>query len=197
MSKQIANPKLTDNAKKVAVIEKHFAGIMDALGLDLKDASLKNTPNRVAKMYVHEIFAGLHQPLPVITTFPNPNYDQMLVERNVTVYTCCEHHFVPIVGKCHIAYLPGKKVIGLSKLIRVVQHFAAKPQIQEGLTQEIGNHLQKVLDTENVAVVVDCVHFCCSMRGARDINSSTVTSFLGGAFKDQAVREEFINTIKL
>lgn len=191
------NPKVTNNSEKIVIIEKHFAAIMETLGLNLKDASLKNTPNRVAKMYVNEIFAGLHKELPVATTFPNPGYNQMVVERNVTIFSVCEHHFVPIVGKCHIAYIPNKKVVGLSKMIRVAQHFAAKPQIQEGLTQEIGTHLQKVLNTENVAVLVDCVHFCCSMRGARDINSSTVTTFLGGNFIQQEVREEFFNTIKI
>jgi GTP cyclohydrolase I len=148
-------------------------------------------------MYVNEIFAGLHSPSPKITVFPNEeNYDQMLVVKDITIFSCCEHHFVPIHGKCHIAYIPQSKVIGLSKLIRVAQHFSAKPQLQERLTQEIGNHLQKVLATDNVALVVEAAHFCCSMRGARDPNSKTVTSFLGGAFKKQELRTEFLSHLK-
>jgi len=186
-----------EDVKKVEIIEKHFAEIMKTLGLDLKSPSIKDTPKRVAKMYVHELFSGLKDAPPRITTFPNPAYNQMIVMRDITIFSCCEHHFVPIVGNCHIAYLPNKKVIGLSKLIRVAQHFAAKPQIQEGLTQEIGAYLQKVLGTKDVALVVDCKHFCCSMRGARDINSSTVTTFLDGAFLNDTTKEEFLMAIKL
>jgi GTP cyclohydrolase I len=189
------NDKQKDQKQKR--IAKHFAGIMEELGLDLQDDSLKDTPNRVAKMYVHEIFSGLHSAPPKITTFKNKeNYDQMLVMKDVTIYSCCEHHFVPIHGKAHIAYIPKDEVIGLSKLIRVAQYFAAKPQLQERLTQEIGNFLQECLGTQDVAVVIEAAHFCCSMRGARDPNSQTITSFLGGSFKALDVRSEFFNHLK-
>ena len=184
------------NGQKIEAITQHMYGIMSALGLDLNDPSLKDTPRRVAKLYVSEIFAGLHLEAPKMTVFPNKNYDQMVLIRDITVNSCCEHHFLPFVGKCSIAYLPGKNVLGLSKFSRAVQHFAARPQLQERLTTDIGTFLQKVLKTKDVAVLVDCVHTCCSIRGAKDATSSTVTSFLGGKFKDTALRSEFLTLRK-
>lgn len=187
---------MESNKNKIALIEPHVKAIMEHLGLDLKNESLANTPNRVAKMYVNEIFSSLHSEPPKITTFPNTGYDQLLLEKNITVYSTCEHHLVPIHGKCHIAYIPKDRVIGLSKLIRTAQYFASKPQIQERLTQEIGNFLQEKLGTEDVAVVMDLAHFCCSMRGARDPNSTTITSFIGGKFKSNELRTELFSLIK-
>jgi len=182
---------------KIEQIRYHVAEIMDVLGLERKDESLKNTPLRVAKMYVNEVFSSLHEDAPKITTFPNSHgYNQMLIEKNITIYSTCEHHLVPIFGKCHIAYIPGDRVIGLSKLIRVAQYFSAKPQIQEKLTHEIGVFLQNELNTKDVAVVMDLAHFCCSMRGARDQNSTTITSFLGGSFKETEARTEFMALIR-
>lgn len=184
-------------AEKIKKIATNFKNILTTLGINLKDEGYADTPNRVAKMYVEEIFKGLHSSPPKITTFPNDKgYDLMLIEKDITVFTVCQHHFVPIYGKCHIAYMPGERVIGLSKLIRVAQYFSAKPQIQEGLTMEIGTFLQKILKTEEVAVLMDLKHMCCSMRGARDISSGTVTSFLGGNFKTDGLRQEFFNFVK-
>ena len=184
------------NKKKIA---EHFAGIMTELGLDLKDESLKGTPDRVAKMYVNEFCSGLNEDNePKITTFPNDKeYNQMLVEKNITIYSMCEHHFVPIVGKCHIAYIPGRKVIGLSKLIRVAQFFSRKPQLQERLTQEIAEYLSEKLGTADIAVIIDAEHFCCKIRGAQDPNSSTVTSHIGGKFLNGDVRRELFDILKI
>lgn len=193
----MAKLNIVEKDQKIKIIAGHFQQIMVALGLDVSDPSIRDTPKRVAKMYVNEIFAGLSDEPPTITTFANKSYNQMITMRDINIFSCCEHHFVPIHGKVHIAYIPGKQVIGLSKLIRIAQHIAAKPQIQEGMTQEIGVYLQKVLKTKNVAVLADCMHFCCSMRGARDINSSTVTTFLGGVFAEQKTKEEFFATIKI
>lgn len=182
---------------KLDKVSEHFRSIMLELGLDLNDESLKETPMRVAKMYVNELFGSLHKEPPQIKTFPNnEKYDQMVLMKDITVYSTCEHHFVPIAGKVHIAYIPGDRVIGLSKLVRVSQHFAAKPQLQERLTQEIGKYLSEKLKTESVAVIVDAKHFCCSMRGARDPNSSTITSYLGGVFREAEVRAEFFSLVK-
>lgn len=179
-------------------ISEHYKQIMELLGLDLKDPSLKGTPDRVAKMYLEDLCKGLYEDTPRIAIFPNDGkYDQMLVERNITMHSVCEHHFVPIVGKVHVAYIPDKNVIGLSKLIRIVQHVSARPQLQERLTQDIANTLKKVLETENVAVVVEAVHFCCNIRGAKDPNASTVTSYLGGDFRTPEVRKELYDNIKL
>lgn len=178
-------------------IEGLFKQIMTELGLDLKDPSLSGTPKRVSKMYVEEIFGSLYNKAPEITTFPNDgNYDQMLVEKDITLYSVCEHHFVPIVGKCHVAYIPGDRLIGLSKLIRIVQYYAAKPQVQERLTQTIGESLKNVLNVEDVAVVIDAKHYCCSMRGAKDPNSSTITSYVSGRFREEpSIKGEFLNFI--
>jgi GTP cyclohydrolase I len=170
---------------------------MHTLGLDLKDDSLKGTPGRVAKMYVKEIFSGLHPDnKPEIALFDNKyQYNHMLVEKNITLYSNCEHHFVPIIGKAHIAYISSGKVIGLSKLNRIVQYYAQRPQVQERLTIQIANELRSVLETEDVAVIIDAVHLCVSSRGIKDVNSSTVTAEYGGAFLEQARKDEFLRYI--
>src|SRR6478672_13007351 len=173
-----------DDDTKIAQIAYHFKNIMDVLGLDLTDDSLQGTPHRVAKMYVKEIFRGLNPDnKPDIKLFENKyKYNQMLVEKNITLYSNCEHHFVPIYGKAHIAYISSGKVIGLSKLNRFVQYFAKRPQVQERLTIQIANELKSVLNTRDVAVVIDALHLCVSSRGVKDINSSTVTAEYSGEF---------------
>jgi len=170
-----------DKKEKIAF---YFSKIMDVLGLDLNDDSLRGTPNRVAKMYVGEIFSGLDpKNKPKIALFNNKyKYNQMLVEKNITFYSNCEHHFVPIMGKAHVAYISSGKVIGLSKLNRIVQHYAKRTQVQERLTNQIGTDLQAILDTEDVAVIIDAKHLCVSSRGVKDDTSSTVTVFYGGQF---------------
>lgn len=185
--------------EKIARIEYHFREIMDTLGLDLSDDSLKGTPKRVAKMYVKEIFSGLNpENKPKIALFDNKyKYGQMLVEKNITLYSNCEHHFVPIFGKAHIGYISSGKVIGLSKLNRIVQYFAKRPQVQERLTMQIGMELQAILETENVAVVIDARHLCVSSRGIGDTNSATVSAFYGGKFEDEKVKSEFLKYLEL
>ena len=186
-----------DDDTKIELIQKHFAGIMHILGLDLNDDSLKDTPRRVAKMYVKEIFSGLNPAnKPVPTLFKNPfNYNQMLVERNISVYSNCEHHFVPIVGKAHVAYISNGQVIGLSKLNRIVQFCSQRPQIQERLTIQIANAIKEALGTEDVAVIVDAHHHCVSSRGIRDINSTTLTAEYCGQFLKPDVKNEFLRYI--
>lgn len=176
---------LTDAEKKLKIAH-YFERIMDVLGLDLTDDSLRGTPKRVAKMYVEEIFSGLSpENKPSITLFDNKyKYNQMLVEKNITFYSNCEHHFVPIFGKAHVAYISSGKVIGLSKLNRLVQYYAKRPQVQERLTNQIGTEFQKVLQTEDVAVILDAKHMCVCSRGIQDDSSTTVTSFYGGAFNN-------------
>ena len=178
---------LSDKEKKESIAQL-FAQIMDVMGLDLNDDSLRGTPQRVAKMYIDEIFSGLDpKNKPKVALFENKyQYNQMLVEKNITFYSNCEHHFVPIIGKAHVAYISSGKVIGLSKLNRIVQYYAKRPQVQERLTNQIGVELQQLLDTEDVAVIIDAKHLCVSSRGIKDDTSSTVTSFYGGAFNDQA-----------
>ncbi len=163
-----------------------FAQIMDTLGLDLNDDSLKGTPKRVAKMYVEEIFSGLDpKNKPKVALFDNKyRYNQMLVEKDITFYSNCEHHFVPIIGKAHVAYISSGKVIGLSKLNRMVQYYAKRPQVQERLTNQIGVELQQLLNTEDVAVIIDAKHLCVSSRGVQDDTSATVTCFYGGKFNN-------------
>lgn len=176
-------------------IEKNFSEIMSQLGLDLTNDSLADTPKRVAKMYVTEIFKGLNpENFPKITTHENKyGYDAMLVETNIKVHSTCEHHFVPIIGRAHIAYIPGKRVIGLSKFNRIVDHFSRRPQVQERLTQEIMSCLKKCLETEDVAVVIDAVHMCVLLRGIKDQTTVTRTSNLSGVFyDDKTVRSEFV-----
>ncbi len=186
-----------DEALKIELIEKHFTEIMHILGLDLSDDSLKGTPHRVAKMYVKEIFSGLDpKNMPKIALFDNKyKYNEMLVEKDITFYSNCEHHFVPIIGKAHVAYISNGKVIGLSKINRLVQYFAKRPQVQERLTNQIGEALKEVLQSEDVAVWIDAKHLCVSMRGVQDVNSATVTSFYSGKFKEDQTRNEFLKSI--
>ena len=185
--------------EKIAVIEKHFAAIMDTLGLDLSDDSLRGTPKRVAKMYVQEIFSGLNPAnKPAATLFENKyKYNQMLVEKDISFYSNCEHHFVPIYGKAHVAYISSGKVIGLSKLNRFVQYFAKRPQVQERLTMQIGKELQNILSTDDVAVIVDARHMCVASRGINDTSAATVTAFYGGRFKEETVKHEFLKYINM
>ena len=174
------------NDEKISRITDDVEHIMETLGLDLTDDSLNGTPNRVAKMFVNEIFAGLNpENKPKASTFDNKyNYGEMLVEKNITVYSTCEHHLLPIVGKAHVAYISNGSVVGLSKMNRIVDFFAKRPQVQERLTIQIVEELQKVLNTKNVACVIDAKHLCVNSRGIRDIESSTVTSEFGGEFKN-------------
>lgn len=187
---------LSDEEKKKRIAF-HFSEIMDTLGLDLNDDSLQGTPKRVAKMYVEEIFSGLDpKNKPKIALFDNKyKYEQMLVEKNITFYSNCEHHFVPIYGKAHVAYISSGKVIGLSKLNRIVQYYAKRPQVQERLTNQIATELQKVLQTDDVAVIIDAKHLCVSSRGIKDETSATVTAFYGGAFKEHEKIVELQNFI--
>mgnify|MGYP000860140930 CR=1 FL=1 len=180
---------------KIELIEKHFRHIMEIMGLDLTDDSLKGTPKRVAKMYIKEIFSGLDpKNKPAITLFDNKyKYDQMLVEKDITVFSNCEHHFVPIYGKAHVAYISSGKVIGLSKLNRIVEYFSKRPQVQERLTVQIANELKDALSTEDVAVVIDARHMCVQSRGIRDSGSSTVTAYYGGKFENETTRKEFLS----
>ncbi len=188
-----------DDNSKIEAIKKDVASIMQTLGLDLTDDSLKGTPNRVAKMFVTEIFGGLHPDnKPKASTFDNKyKYGEMLVEKNITLYSTCEHHLLPIVGRAHVAYISKGKVIGLSKMNRIVDYFAKRPQVQERLTIQVVRELQKALGTDDVACVIDAKHLCVNSRGIRDIESSTVTSEFGGAFKEDNVRREFLDYIKL
>ena len=171
---------ISDEEKKKKITSL-FAEIMDVMGLDLTDDSLKGTPNRVAKMYIDEIFSGLNPAnKPKIALFDNKyQYNQMLVEKNITFYSNCEHHFVPIIGKAHVAYISSGKVIGLSKLNRIVQYYAKRPQVQERLTNQIAEELKTALQTENIAVIIDAKHLCVSSRGIKDDTSATVTSYFG------------------
>lgn len=188
----------TDEEKK-EIIEAHFASIMETLGLDLTDDSLQGTPNRVAKMFVNEIFQGLNpKNKPKMSSFDNKyKYGEMLVEKNITVYSTCEHHFLPIVGKAHIAYISKGSVIGLSKMNRIVEYYAKRPQVQERLTMQIVKELQNALGTDDVACIIDAKHLCVNSRGISDVSSSTVTSEYGGVFKEDKVKQEFLQYIKL
>ncbi len=190
---------LMSDDDKMKKIEFHFKEIMETLGLDLKDDSLKGTPKRVAKMYVKEIFSGLDpKNKPQIALFENKyKYKQMLVEKDITFYSNCEHHFVPIMGKAHLAYIANGKVIGLSKLNRIVQYFAKRPQVQERLTMQIAKEIQNTLGTKDVAVLIDAKHLCVSSRGIKDINSATVSSFYGGKFENETTRQEFLKYIQI
>ncbi len=192
-----ADAFLMSDETKIAAIEKHFAEIMNILGLDLNDDSLRGTPHRVAKMYVKEVFSGLNpKNKPDVKLFDNKyKYNEMLVEKDITFYSNCEHHFVPIIGKAHIAYVANGKVIGLSKLNRIVQYFAKRPQVQERLTVQIAEELKRVLQSEDVAVVIDAVHLCVSSRGVQDVNSSTVTAAYHGKFQNEATRAEFLKYV--
>jgi GTP cyclohydrolase I len=190
---------LLSDEEKIEQIEEKFRDIMNIMGMDLTDDSLQGTPHRVAKMYIKEIFSGLNPAnKPAVKLFENKyQYKEMLVERNITFYSNCEHHFVPIIGKAHVAYISGGKVIGLSKLNRIVQFFAKRPQVQERLTIQIAEELKRVMETEDVAVLIDAVHLCVSSRGVQDFNSATVTSSYSGAFNNEATRNEFLKYVNL
>lgn len=184
---------------KIDAIKKDVESILRTLGMDLTDDSLKGTPNRVAKMFVKEIFGGLNPAKkPSSSTFENKyKYGEMLVEKNITVYSTCEHHLLPIVGRAHVAYISNGTVVGLSKMNRIVDFFAKRPQVQERLTMQIVQELKSVLGTEDVACVIDAKHLCVNSRGIRDIESSTITSEFGGKFKNENVKREFLDYIKL
>ena len=183
-----------DDDVKIELIEKHFRHIMEIMGLDLTDDSLKGTPKRVAKMYIKEVFSGLDpKNKPSIALFDNKyKYDQMLVEKDISVFSNCEHHFVPIYGKAHVAYISSGKVIGLSKLNRIVEYYSKRPQVQERLTVQVANELKQALQTEDIAVVIDAKHMCVQSRGIRDTGSSTVTAYYGGKFEEEATKREFL-----
>jgi len=183
---------------KIQLIQKHFKDIMHIMGLDLSDDSLKETPHRVAKMFVKEIFSGLNPAnKPEATLFQNKyQYDEMLIEKNITLYSYCEHHFVPIVGKVHVAYISNGNVIGLSKINRLVQYYAKRPQVQERLTNQIAEGLKEVLQTNDVAIVIDAVHLCVTSRGINDTNSSTVTTYYSGKFNGETKKVEFLSLLK-
>ncbi|MFT4611208.1 MAG: GTP cyclohydrolase I [Glaciecola sp.] len=188
--------KLSDEEKKqrIAIL---FEEIMDVMGLDLTDDSLKGTPKRVAKMYIDEIYSGLNPAnKPKVALFDNKyQYNQMVVEKNITFYSNCEHHFVPIIGKAHVSYISSGKVIGLSKLNRIVQYYAKRPQVQERLTNQIAEDLKAILETEDVAVIIDAKHLCVSSRGIKDDTSATVTTYYGGQFNTPAKITELHNYI--
>ena len=190
---------LLSDDEKMQLIEDKFRDIMDVLGLDLTDDSLRGTPHRVAKMFVKEIFSGLNpENKPKISVFENKfRYGEMLVEKNINLNSTCEHHFLPIVGKAHVAYISSGEVIGLSKINRVVDYFARRPQVQERLTVQIANELKRILKTEDIAVVIDARHLCVSSRGIQDESSSTITAEYGGAFKNQNRKDEFLKYLSL
>lgn len=185
--------------EKIEKIEGHVHEIMQTLGMDMTDDSLMGTPKRVAKMYVNEIFGGLSpDKKPKASTFENNyKYGEMLVEKNITVYSTCEHHLLPIIGRAHVAYISSGRVVGLSKMNRIVHYYAKRPQVQERLTMQIVKELQKALNTEDVACIIDAKHLCVNSRGINDIESSTVTSEFGGKFKEESVRKELLSYIKL
>lgn len=187
------------DAEKIERISQSVRDIMLTLGLDLDDDSLNGTPDRVAKMYVKEVFGGLHPDRrPKSSTFDNKyKYGEMLVEKNITVYSTCEHHLLPIVGRAHIAYISNGSVIGLSKMNRIVDYYAKRPQVQERMNIQVVRELQRVLGTKDVACVIDAKHLCVNSRGIRDVDSSTVTAEYGGRFKEEGLRREFLEYINL
>src|SRR5210317_2072440 len=187
------------NEEKIAIITEHVKGILETLGMDLEDDSLKGTPKRVAKLYVNEAFGGLNPKRePSMSTFENSyRYDEMLVEKNIVLYSTCEHHLLPIVGRAHVAYISKGKVVGLSKMNRIVEYYAKRPQVQERLNMQIVQALQEALGTQDVACIIDAKHLCVNSRGVGDIASSTVTAEYGGRFKEESVKREFLDYIKL
>jgi GTP cyclohydrolase I len=196
----MSNAFVISEEEKIEKIQEHVAAILDILGMDLTDDSLKGTPKRVAKAYVKEIFGGLNpERRPSASTFENKyEYGEMLVEKNITLYSTCEHHLLPIIGKAHIAYISNGNVVGLSKMNRIVDYYAKRPQVQERLTLQIIEELQRILKTENVACIIDAKHLCVNSRGIRDVASSTVTAEYGGVFKtDETLRKEFFSYIQL
>jgi len=184
--------------EKISIIEKNVYNILDTLGMDLTDDSIKGTPKRVAKAWVNELFGGLNpQKMPKTSTFENKySYNEMLVEKNITVYSTCEHHLLPIIGKAHVAYFSKGTVVGLSKMNRIVDYFAKRPQVQERLTMQVVRALQKALDTDDVACVIDAKHLCVNSRGIRDVDCSTVTAEFGGKFKEINIKREFLDYIR-
>jgi GTP cyclohydrolase IA len=186
-----------NDEEKIELITGHFSNILNILGLDLTDDSLKDTPKRIAKMYVKEIFSGLNPAnKPIPTLFENPyQYKEMLVEKNIEIFSNCEHHFVPITGKAHVAYISNGKVIGLSKLNRIVRYYSQRPQVQERLTIQIAEEMKRVMGTADVAVMIDASHHCVSSRGIRDSGSTTITTSFSGKFKEQATKDEFLKYI--
>lgn len=204
ISTSINNPLRNDafaisDEQKIELIKKDVEHILETLGMDLTDDSMKGTPNRVAKMFVKEIFGGLNpNKKPSSSTFENNyKYGEMLVEKNITLYSTCEHHLLPIVGRAHVAYISNGTVVGLSKMNRIVDYYAKRPQVQERLTMQIVQELQRVLHTEDVACIIDAKHLCVNSRGIKDIESSTVTSEFGGKFKEDKVKREFLDYIQL
>lgn len=185
--------------EKIEKIQESVKDILETLGMDLTDDSLQGTPKRVAKSFVNEIFMGLNPAnMPKASTFENNyNYGEMLVEKNIIVYSTCEHHLLPIVGRAHVAYISDGKVIGLSKMNRIVEYFSKRPQVQERLTMQVVQAMQEALGTQDVACVIDAKHLCVNSRGIKDIESSTVTSEFGGKFKERDVRREFLDYIKM
>ncbi len=183
--------------ERIREIATHFGRIMELLGLDMSEDGLRDTPARVAEMYVNEVFSGLDPDnFPRIAVFLNNGYEGMLVERDIAVYSYCEHHFVPIIGRAHVAYFPGEKIIGLSKIHRLVQHFSKRPQVQERLTCQIGEALRDVLGNEDVAVMVEATHLCVSSRGVGDTSSETLTTWFNGRFRLAHEQQAFYNIIK-
>jgi len=189
--------KLNDD-QKIEIIQEHFKAIMDTLGLDTRDESLRGTPYRVAKMYVKEIFRGLNPGnKPIAKKFSNNyEYNDMVLEKNIQVSSFCEHHFLPFIGKAHVAYISSGKVIGLSKINRIVDHYSRRPQVQERLTLQIADELQHALESEDIAVFIESKHFCVSMRGIQDSASSTITTEFRGAFKQSEMKQRFIDFIR-
>lgn len=187
------------DSEKIELIEKDVANMLHTLGMDLTDDSLSGTPLRVAKMFVQEVFGGLNpERKPKLSTFKNSyKYGEMLVEKNITLYSTCEHHLLPIVGRAHVAYISTGKVIGLSKMNRIVEYYAKRPQVQERLNMQIVQALQKALDTEDVACIIDAKHLCVNSRGVGDIASSTVTAEFGGKFKEESIKRELLDYIQL
>ncbi len=200
LPKPVLHPVLDHDSdeEKMVTIRHHFGKIMETLGLDLNDASLRDTPQRVAKMFVKELFQGLDdRNFPTITTFPNDyGYREMLVEKNISLYSCCEHHFLPIIGRAHVAYFPMEKVVGLSKLNRLVQFHARRPQVQERLTMQIAESLKDVLGTDDVAVHITADHLCVAARGVEDTHSATTTSYFGGLFQRTEERQAFLDAVR-
>ena len=194
-----ADAFVRNDDEKILIIQEHVKAILETLGMDLNDDSLKGTPLRVAKMFVTETFGGLHpERKPKASTFKNSyKYGEMLVEKNITLYSTCEHHLLPIVGKAHVAYVSNGSVVGLSKMNRIVEYYAKRPQVQERLTLQIVQELQKVLGTPDVACVIDAKHLCVNSRGISDVSSSTVTSEFGGVFQTEEKKREFLDYIKL
>ena len=190
---------LLNDEEKIEIIKDDIKHIMETLGLDLTDDSLKGTPNRVAKMFVNEIFSGLDpKNKPAASSFDNKyKYGEMLVEKNIVVYSTCEHHLLPIVGRAHVAYISKGRVVGLSKMNRIVDYYAKRPQVQERLTRQVVQALQETLGTDDVACVIDAKHLCVNSRGIRDIDSSTVTAEYGGAFQNEAKKKEFLDYVNL